>query len=720
MKKTYPAVRFILTAAFLSVMLVPAAKLSLLFVAEYLLIFTLLSAFAIWYKKKKGSVRHGNIFYDFVFTVILVQDFSIRWMSSGKIAKLADILHLSVDAFILAGAILLGCLSIYALYTTRCMIQTLVVEKCETMSCGQYVVFGLRIIFLLFLQYLSVEYSFSDSLSSILQKSLPALLTNIILLLLINLFALLVFQKSRFSFTTTSVIFSLWSIANYYTIQFHGSPLYLSEFANAGTAAAVAFQYHYRITGQVCCILLLFLVELVFLARHSLNFPVSRNRVIFRLIVLAAFVAVFFPLYRYTISKNRPWMPWEVSMKQSGFLVCTIEDAVQRADPVVKPDGYDKSSLPDYYPAVIENFEQYPDIIFILNETFCDLSTYIDLSPEQNYLNDFYQIEGASYCRVVTPNVGGGTNNSEFELLTGKSMYLLKAMAPFTYLNEQILGRSAVTCMKNLGYSTAAMHCEQAKNYSRDQAFPALGFDIVKLGPESFDNCDSYGNRKWLDSGNYLDMLSCYEQMPDMPRFVYLLTFQNHGGYEQNEETLDTVHLRQTYGDLTDDLNEFLTSVKLSGMAFRDLTQTLSNLDRQVIVCMVGDHAPSFINSLAPNDSLTSDELEIAKRTVPCVIWSNFQTELPSDGECYSMTDLAPLIMSLANLPLPQFYQYILTLHEALPVRTSTGLYQDREGRTGYYEQDDFYYPLMNLYYCMEYNSLLEGEEYREDLFEFR
>ena len=84
------------------------------------------------------------------------------------------------------------------------------------------------------------------------------------------------------------------------------------------------------------------------------------------------------------------------------------------------------------------------------------------------------------------------------------------------------------------------------------------------------------------------------------------------------------------------------------------------------------------------------------------------------------MTDLAPLIMSLANLPLPQFYQYILTLHEALPVRTSTGLYQDREGRTGYYEQDDFYYPLMNLYYCMEYNSLLEGEEYREDLFEFR
>ena len=59
-------------------------------------------------------------------------------------------------------------------------------------------------------------------------------------------------------------------------------------------------------------------------------------------------------------------------------------------------------------------------------------------------------------------------------------------------------------------------------------------------------------------------MLSKYEDNQDGPRFMYLLTYQNHGGYEQNDNEYDTVYIQKELGDLTDDVNEYLSSVEKS------------------------------------------------------------------------------------------------------------------------------------------------------------
>ena len=70
-------------------------------------------------------------------------------------------------------------------------------------------------------------------------------------------------------------------------------------------------------------------------------------------------------------------------------------------------------------------------------------------------------------------------------------------------------------------------------------------------------------------------MISLYESEEDGPRFFYLLTYQNHGGWDQNDEALDLVHTRNDYGSLSDVLNEYLTSIKLSADAFCRLTEFL-------------------------------------------------------------------------------------------------------------------------------------------------
>jgi len=104
---------------------------------------------------------------------------------------------------------------------------------------------------------------------------------------------------------------------------------------------------------------------------------------------------------------------------------------------------------------------------------------------------------------------------------------------------------------------------------------------------------------------------------------------------------------------------------------------------------------------------------------VQYVIWSNFDADLSSMYTDYaSMIDLVPMTLHEACLPLSPFYQYILDLHEDLPIRISYGQYVDRNLNIGNYDPSDKYYDKMKIYYYLEYNSLMDGEEYREEMFE--
>ena len=68
-----------------------------------------------------------------------------------------------------------------------------------------------------------------------------------------------------------------------------------------------------------------------------------------------------------------------------------------------------------------------------------------------------------------------------------------------------------------------------------------MGFDHVYLGSDSFSETNYNGKRPVLDKDDYNGMISLYEKDTDGPRFYFLLTYQNHGGYEQNDAAMDAV-----------------------------------------------------------------------------------------------------------------------------------------------------------------------------------
>ena len=536
---------------------------------------------------------------------------------------------------------------------------------------------------------------------------LPALLLMIAIMLLLSL---LTGRLGR-GMGCAAVLATVWGIANHYVLLFHGSPLFLSELANTKTALNVISGYTFLPDATLWKLLLLCPVGLA-LAKSALRMEkkarpkVKKGAILARLGGLAACIAAIALMFAGT----KTLVSWSVSegLYNYGFLPCAIDDARRRSAPFMEPDGYDAAAEPVTGQAREDDVQ--PDIILILNETFCDLGDSIGLREDTDggYLRSFYNIPGAVYGRAVSPFVGGGTNNSEYELLTGRTSYLLTAAAPFNYLKFSADHGSVVAHLKSLGYVTEAMHSGNAVNYRRVDAYPALGFDYIRLGEKNYDDLGSYGERWQLDRNFYRQMYDDYASIGDQPRFLFLLTYQNHGGWDQNDESLDRVHTLGDYGDLTDDVNEFLTTMESSARAFRALTEHFAMVDRPVIVCMVGDHAPSFINDLPMDENQTEFEQEITKRTVPYVMWSNYGADLSRCPEYASMFALTPQLLRAAGLPLPDDYQTILAMNRVWPVFTSTGLCMDRTGNVTLYNAADSKYDLIRRYLSIEYRLAAE------------
>ncbi|MBQ8304750.1 MAG: LTA synthase family protein [Blautia sp.] len=582
----------------------------------------------------------------------------------------------------------------------------------------------LMIAAVIFLQYVQLQYSVTEDLPVIFTQDLRVMLLNMAFLGALTMALSLVLQSMTFTLLLSSLAVTLWSIANHYVILFHGSPLFPSELLNFQTAMNVTGGYRFEISSVVICLVGLFAGEVVLVLLHHLlcreKGLISIRSWFLHLLVLALLSGLFylgmFSRFRVVDETVLSWL-WSRNIETSGFCVCSVENLKKMLYPYRVPEGYADTAIKEEPAAAAGTAKVQPDVILILNETFCDLDYYSDVQADSGYLDDFYALKNASFGHALVSLEGGGTNNSEYELLTSNSMYLLNNDAPFNYVDLASTDAQAAAYFHALGYETYAMHCGTPENYARDKAYPGMGFDHILLGKEVFSNHHSYGNRNWLDEDSYLELERLYEEDTGKPKFMYLLTFQNHGGYEKNDPSMDTVHTTKDLGDVTDDVDEFLTSISISAEAFLTLTAYFEKADRPVIICMVGDHAPSFVGELPSDPERTEEEAALAKRVVPYVIWSNFDADLPENGLSATMTDLLPMTEKAAGLPLTKYGNTILALQEEVPFRSAIGLYETKDGEIFSYEDENPLREKLLQYFYLEYNGLRAGSDYHKEYF---
>ena len=533
----------------------------------------------------------------------------------------------------------------------------------------------------------------------------------------------------------SGAVFTIIALINYYTRDLHGSALMPQDILNLGTAAEVMGSYTLKITHDVIKIALLFLpiLAIAFVQRRlckgapkRASWPARGVRVAGS--ALCVFLVMFFGYFGPVTVKPKTtygWA-WQNTYYTYGYLAGTIEATSLMADPIIEPEGYSDDAAVEAFakadgytgPATAETAQDYPDVVLILSESFYDFDLVTDLQADTDIMPVTKNLPNSVYGHTISPHVGGGTNLTEYEMLTSNSLILMPSITPFNWLNLYN-ANSVVSYLKGLGYSTMAAHPYTNSNYRRDSAWLALGFDETHF-EDDFPTQDRYGDRPYqTDSATYKDWEKLYEAMPeDKPRFSFLVSIQSHGDYDMNDASLDIVHAATDYGEYDELMDEYLSCIKMTDAAVQELcdyfTAQYEKTGRKVIVAMAGDHAPSFVTHVAdPSFAAAGNDLELLQRSTPFFIWANYPLE--HTDAAVSTTDplnrmdmvmLTPTLLQQAGLPLSDYYKYLLEMKQNTPVVTAANDYMKADGTTAVYGVDPALDAWVKGYLNLEYNNI--------------
>ena len=540
-----------------------------------------------------------------------------------------------------------------------------------------------------------------------------------------------------------STLFTLWAIASYYTLVFHGLPLSPSDLFSAGTALDVMGTYDFSPTpyiGQILCLYVCCLALAI-----ALHYPRNRRSWKVALPLRAGLLVVSIvwivwgcmgSLAKLAGFRLSEWN-WKENYYQFGYLQVTCMKLAQlRFDP---PYGYSDQAVADLAEEV-ENASTtdstLPNLILIVNESWFDWRQVTEFTTDQPvtpYLDSLIESDSVVHGFTVGPLYASGTSTTEYELLTSNSTSMFPSVTPFTQQNLTSVN-SLPRYLSALGYANASFHPASPQNYNRSTAYPALGFEnSYWWNWEDYNSLNDAGllsNDPYAFHGGLSD-LSCFEVMEHLfeqrdssqPLFLYNLTYQNHGGYLQFDfnggdfalDDADHVRLLDGFDGLEPQAEEYLSSIRYTDIAFQQLTEYFSEVDEPVMICMVGDHAPPLGEV---QSSYTDFEYELRSRGTPFVIWANYPIE-GQDVGYISMISLTPLFLQTAGIELSDYYQSIVDMSEEVPLlsRDFYLLAGEIEPRIGDYSSAEI--SPLSLRRCLyfEYNNVARSAKRLDSLF---
>lgn len=520
---------------------------------------------------------------------------------------------------------------------------------------------------------------------------------NIFLFELLMLLFFLLLGRLKWSLRLQSIFFMVTGLANYYVLEFRSAPIMPWDIYSVGTAASVAGDFSYALDGRRVMVLLGFVFLIA--AAHTVDINLKEyalrtdHRRLMAGIRITGLVISLGLLYGYThmlhldstIHKfgmyDKLFTPTVMS-KRDGTAVAFIMELKYMS--VDKPDHYSE----DMVKQILEPFaddntdtaaaDSPPNIIVVMNEAFSDPAVLGSFETNGDYMPFVHSILNGEVDNTVSGwlNVsvlGGNTANTEFEFLTGNTMaFLPQGSVPYQqYLKKEM--PSLASHLKDLGYETIATHPYNSTGWDRNKVYPLLGFDEMYF-IKSYKNPEKI--RKYVsDWACYEKIIEFYEKKPDgTPLFVFNVTMQNHSPYTEAFENFQPdIKVKDSKSDA---LNNYLSLMKRSDEAARQLTAYFSQQDEDTVIVFFGDHQPtnSVVSNVwklnGKNGSALSEEDEAKRYKVPFFIWSNFELDMQTDVET-SANFLSPMVLEAAGIPLYDYERYLLNLSGHYPVVTA-------------------------------------------------
>ncbi len=261
----------------------------------------------------------------------------------------------------------------------------------------------------------------------------------------------------------------------------------------------------------------------------------------------------------------------------------------------------------------------HPNIVFVQLESFFDVNTIkgakysADPTPWFNRLCSRFP-SGELYV----PTIGGGTANTEFEVITGLNLDFFGAGEyPYNTILQSTTCESMCYNLREYGYTSTAMHNNSGSFYSRNIVYPNEGFDrFVSL--EYMEDV-KYTPLGWAKDAVLTDEILEALKSTDSRDMVFCIAVETHGKYaetyEPREGDIEVLSLPESIPLAP--FQNFVNALPGTDEFLKKLTLALLKFDEPTVVVAYGDHLPALE---LENDLLTTGSIYASRY----VIWNNF------------------------------------------------------------------------------------------------
>ena len=509
----------------------------------------------------------------------------------------------------------------------------------------------------------------------------------------------------------------LWGAANYFVLEFRGSPVMPWDFTALKTAAAVSSSYTFVPTGYMLAAAGVLVAAAVYFVHKKGTGHVGKSA---RIAALAACCVCLVPVMRPSslsaFGINTDVWDQAGAYRKGGALAVFLRNTEFLQ--VEKPRGLSRERVAlllgeqdDAGSRATD--DRLPNIIAIMNESWADLEEWdaLELSrPVNGYISS---LDNSVWGHVYTSVFGAGTSASEFEFLTGNSMaFLPSGSIPY---QQYILdySPSLAQLLKDKGYETLAFHPGEIDSWQRNTAYPLLGFDKFK--------CEEDMDVEKLSLHGYVSDYSDFDQIiwefehrdSERPLFLFNVTIQSHGSYT-DESYQSTIYPTDCPGRYPK-AEQYLSLVSETDAAFKKLVDYFSRQEEDTIIIMFGDHRPSIETEFLEKawglegEGMTMEEYMRKFRT-PYVIWANFPLDIPREEPAdTSLNFLALDLLKYAGINGDEYHTFLDNFRQTIPALTFVG-YTDSQGNAHSHLENNEYTRLIEDYQCVQYDRLFGAD----------
>ena len=404
------------------------------------------------------------------------------------------------------------------------------------------------------------------------------------------------------------VHYSFWCIIAFVSninLYFKGIPLVFEDLFLVKEAANIASKYINKtviinLSIIIICLVLVFSILFKYFNNVKINLFNVKNkflRISLSSIYLVLYVVSLSNLLdfgksiTYTVSDFNPVDTYN----KNGFLHAFYSSANQFLSNQNK--DYDLNKVIEIKNTLeeIPKSENPENVNFILIqlESILDPLKLNGVSYSEDPLKNFHELSKNNQSgEIIVPVIGGGTTQTEFEILTGINIKKLFTRMPYLNLLNHNYIESISNIFEKYSYETTALHNYFSTFYNRTKAYENLGFNnFVPL--ETISRRDRNENY-WYKDYLLIDEIKNKIISTKEKDFIFGVTVEAHGPYNTEINPKITVKSSLLNEHERIELQNYVNIIKHVDDFIVDLMKSLNETNEDYVLVLYSDHLPAL------------------------------------------------------------------------------------------------------------------------------